>query len=130
MSSQGMIAYILGEYACKNNVFDLLHFMESVQLQKPRPTLDHGLVSLLSAQCFSLTSGLPNTNEADFFYGHSHVDPMRKNSFLAQAALRAPPEVEFAMHIWPLLLRSLSLFSFFFSPQSFSFYPLRGNSRG
>ena len=37
------------------------------------------------------------------------------SNILAQAALRAPPEVAFAMHIWPLLLPTFSLLFFFFS---------------
>ena len=52
---------------------------------------------------------------------------------LAQAALRAAPEVAFAMRSWPLLLPtlglSLSLFLSFFLSPSFAFDPLRGNYR-
>ena len=33
-----------------------------------------------------------------------------KGKFLAQAALHAPPEVAFAMHSWPLLLPTFSLY--------------------
>ena len=55
--------------------------------------------------------------------------PLLTLTFLALAALRAPPEVAFAMRSWPLLLPTFSL-SFFLSLFSvFCFWPTSGIPR-
>ena len=64
----------------------------------------------------------------NFFITLNKGNSYELNEFiLAQVVLRAPHEVAFAMHSWPLFLPHFRSY-LFFSPSS-AFDPLRGNSR-